>query len=356
MTPIVNLHILAEKFSQLSNSAFFDPAFANFATRTVEAIKHVIDEQNYYADPIVRNFEHHVWGVLQFVSGSRSNDAPYETQFVLRKAIQEWIQEDVLISSSALESFDFHLNTADLWEHIGQTLNKFDTQNYKPSVVRIGSPEAFKHRPVFCIPLFHELGHFVDLHYRVSETSLILAPPAPPPKPMDPKDWQRINLRHRAEHFADLFAASYCGEASILTLETIAPNNRVSVSHPATKERAKVVRNFLAKIQNDKVDILQNALNKRTGKTLKIRYEVPDPRGSFDDVLTYRIQNIEELYGIFIAGWDYLHNQLQNKTAPWIDGDVSDGAIEKTVNDLVEKSIRNFELVEKWNNAAPNQN
>ena len=77
---------------------------------------------------------------------------------------------------------------------------------------------------------------------------------------------------------------------------------------------------------------------------------------TFDDVLTYRIQNVEELYGIYIAGWDYLHDQLQNKTAPWIDGDVKDGAIEKTINDLVEKSIRNFELVEKWSNAPPNQN
>lgn len=43
MTPIVNLHILVERYTQLSKSAYFDPAFRGFASRTVEAIIHVIE-------------------------------------------------------------------------------------------------------------------------------------------------------------------------------------------------------------------------------------------------------------------------------------------------------------------------
>lgn len=104
----MNLHILAKRYTQLSRSAYFDPAFQEFAHRTVEAINHVIDNVANYPDDVVRQFEAHVWRVMQFVRGSRSNDAPYETQYVLRKVLKEWIPDDALISSAALEEFNFY--------------------------------------------------------------------------------------------------------------------------------------------------------------------------------------------------------------------------------------------------------
>ena len=348
MTPIVNLHILAEKFTQLSKSVFFDPAFTKFAERTVEAIHHVIEHSSSYPEPIVRRFVSHVWAVLQFVRGSRSNDAPYETQFVLRKALREWIDDDVLISSSALDSFDFFLSSADLWEYIEQTIGQFDTGGYKPLVVRIGSPEAFKHRPIFCIPLFHELGHFVDFHFKISDMSILVSPPNQPPTGLDPQTWQRLNLNHRREYFADLFAACYCGHASIKTLLAVAPNNGSSFTHPSTAERVKVVADFLAGVQNEKVDLFQATLTAQQLPNLKQRFVCPEVRHHFDDALTHQLSCIEELFGIFSSGWDYLHEELEKRTAPWIDDTVDASIIEKTVNDLVEKSIRNFEIVERW--------
>jgi hypothetical protein len=350
----VNLHILAKRFTQLSRSAFFDPAFRQFAQRTIDAIYHVLENQARYPDDVVRQFEGQVWRVTQFVSGSRSKDAPHETQYVLKKALRDWISKEVLVSSAALEEFNFFLNTEDVWEFIARSINQFDTEGYQPLVVRIGSPEAYKHRPLFCTPLFHELGHFVDHYFEVSKFSLLLNHPEPLPPNITAAQWQFVNLRHRMEHFADLFGACYCGYASNKSLLAIAPSNGDSPTHPATFRRVAVVDDFLQGRANSAVDILQDACERRTGKRLVPRFRLPNLASSFNEVLTYRIQGDDELYGMFSAGWDYLHDQITFKTAPWIEVGTGVPEIEKTINDLVEKSIRNFEIRERWDDGVAN--
>ena len=352
MTPLVNLHILARRYTRLSKSAYFDPAFKDFSRRTVDAIQHVLDNAQNYPDEVIRQFEQHVWRVMQFVRGSRSNEAPHETQYVLRKALKEWIPEEALISSASLEGFDFFINLADLWDFIDKSLDDFDKKDYKPLVVQIGAPEAFKHRPIFCVPLFHELGHFVDYQYEVSKTSLLLSQPKAPPKGVSPQDWQFVNLRHRMEHFADIFSSCYCGEAGNRSLLAIAPDHTDSPTHPATTRRVEIVDDFLNNRQNDMVDLLQAALKARTEKCLSTRFKKPDISSALNDVVTCQINDDAELFGIFLAGWEYLHDQLEKPTAPWIDAEVGSYIIEKTVNDLIEKSIRNFEIRERWKDVA----
>lgn len=324
MTPVVNLHILARRFSQLSKSAFFDPAFKEFAAKTYEVTNHVIDNAGVYHDDIVRQYQVNLWHVLQFVSGSRSNDAPHETQYVLRKAIKEWVSEDALISSASLEYFNFSLQFADLWDFITNSLNLYDTGGYKPLVVRISSPEAYEHRPVFCIPLFHELGHFIDHYYKVSEYSLLANAQPPPPAGVHPDSWRQVHLRYRMVYFADLFAACYCGNTTNKSLSAIAPNHPDSPTHPSTAKRTLVVDDFLAGTNNDMVNILQSALSVKKQPPLATRFSIPDIVERFDDVLTYKIAGVEELYGIFAASWNYLEDNLGSRSAPWITDDVNE--------------------------------
>lgn len=355
MTPIVNLHILARIFTQLSRSAFFDPAFRKFASRTADVINHVLEDETRYPDAVVREFERQVWRVMRFVRGSRAKDAPHETQYALQKALSHWIKDkDVLISSAALEEFNFFLAPEDIWEFVSRSIDHFDRKNYGPLVVRIGSPEAFKHRPLFCIPLFHELGHFVDHYFEISKLSLIIFPPAPPPINMPLDYWREINLRHRMEYFADLFGACYCGEATNSSLNAIAPYNPDSATHPSTAKRLNVVREFLSGKQNRMVDMLQVACKARTGQILSVKSTVPTINTSFDDVLTYNINSEAELFGLFQSGWTYLEENLKNRIAPWIDKQTTIPDIERTVNDLIEKSLRNYEIKERWSNGTNN--
>jgi len=292
---------------------------------------------------------------MQFVRGSRAKDAPHEAQYVLRKALSHWIEsDDVLISSAALENLDFFISLEDTWDFVSRTIAGFNAEGYHPLVVRIGSPEVYKHRPIFCIPLFHELGHFVDHHFKISEYSLIVNPPAARPEGIDFEQWRRANLSYRMEYFADLFSACYCGEAANLCLQAIAPSAPDTPTHPATQRRISVVAAFLAGESGGIVSVLQEACVARTGKELSKQFSVPKLQSSFDDVLTYRIANQRELFGIFPAGWEYLARNLQVRSAPWIDAHSAIPEIERTVNDLVEKSIRNFEVRERWEHGVNN--
>lgn len=354
MTPRVNLHILVARFTQLSSSAFFDPAFRKFCERTLDALAHVDENWSKYPDDVIRTFLAHAWAVIRFLSGSRSGDAPHETQYVLRKALKQWIDLDALISSAALEDIDFFLQTLDLWEHISNTLNHFDVEGYKPLLVRIGSPISYRNRPIFCGPLFHELGHFVDTHYQVTNTSMLLSGPGPTPPQYGGNHqlWMERNRRHRMEHFADLFSACYVGYSSSESLKAIAPNASESLTHPATTVRCDIIEKFLTGRSDPIIDLLQNSLATRGKQPLSIQFKTPDLKSSFDQILTYPLKDEAELFGVFEAGWSYLHEQLEKPSAPWTHDSSGPYVVEKTVNDLVEKSIRNFEIREKWSDGA----
>lgn len=350
MTPTVNLPILAERFTQLSRSAYFDPAFGEFCERTLQAIHHVEGRLDRYDEVVVRGFVIHVWKVIRFLMGSRSNDAPHETQYVLRKALRHWVDREALVSSASLEELNYFFEPLDLWDQISKTLSDFDTEGYAPLLVRIGSPAAYRNRPIFCVPLFHELGHFVDDYYKISARTLFVNPPDPPPSGsnIDAKVWRSINLNHRMEHFADLFSACYVGEAAKKSLLAIAPDDQDSPTHPSTAKRCDVMASFLESRSHRIVDLFQNILDASGITRLSHFFRLPDISEPFDEILTAPLAGDEELFGVFPSAWDYLERQIEDRTAPWVGGKTAPFKIEKTINDLVEKSIRNYEIREKW--------
>ncbi|MEX3313999.1 hypothetical protein [Sulfitobacter sp. PS-8MA] len=352
MRSVINLRILEKEFSQLSESAYFDEDFREFVIRSTGAIRHVLSELDHYPVAVVKGFELHLWNARKFIKGTRSSDAPYEVQFALRAALNDWIPGQVLLSYAALEDMSFFLNLTDLWKFINGSLDRFDTEGYSPLVVRIGTPDVFKHRPTFCTPLFHELGHFIDIQAKVSELSMLLDPPALPDGMTSTQHARLMQTHqfHRMEHFADIFAACYCGDALNHTLGYIAKDNPASDTHPATSDRIELVSDFLQGTDKPITALLKKAFKIRTGGELEPKYSVPEISNFFDDVLTYPIGSKRELFGLFQASWRYLEAQLDKPTAPWIEAQTSEFIIEKTVNDLTEKSLRNYEVRERWSN------
>lgn len=355
MKPIINLRILGKRFEQLSRAAFFDREFHEFVLKTSAAIDHVLEDSNRYPEPVLRQLERSLWNVSPFITGNRSNDAPHETQYVLRKALREWIDVTALISSASHDNLAFYLNPADdLWKLIANALDGFPTEGYSPLVVQIGFPEAYRHRPVFCVPLFHELGHFVDFHYKISELSLLTEPLPSCPAAVNLATWRMVVLSHRREFFADLFAACYSGLASRHSLMSIAPNNPDTATHPSTKSRAGAIDAFLSGSANPHVDLVQRSLTNRGLPNLSPRFSAPELSGQFDDALTYRVSSTEELYGMFPAAWDYHEKQLATRSASWTDVNDTEHEIERTINDLTEKSLRDFEIRERWADVSSN--
>ena len=58
------------------------------------------------------------------------------------------------------------------------------------------------------------------------------------------------------------------------------------------------------------------------------------------------IRSNEEVHGILVGAWEYLDNAAEKQKEPWKSLD--DMEIERVINDLVEKSIRNRMILEQW--------
>lgn len=350
MRSTVNLHILQQEFASLAESAYFDNGFKQFCSKTLSVIEHVLANLGIYPDDVVKAFEFHLWNARKFVKGSRSSDSPYEIQYALRVALKQWTSIDALISNADLEDIGFFFNLLDLWEFIKTTIVHYDSSGYDPTVVRIMAPSVYKHRPVFCIPLFHELGHFIDMRSQISATTLMIAPPIGV-NLGDAQAMQRAHV-HRMEHFADLFAACYCANSLNEILVRLGGLQAASATHPATSDRISVVDDFLSGQTNSIVNMFQTALSMRGLPALAQRFVVPDVTPSFHDVRTYPIASDQEFFGFFPAAWRYLEDQLDNRTAPWVRAETSLLRIESIVNDLCEKSLRNYEIRVRWKDAV----
>jgi hypothetical protein len=67
----------------------------------------------------------------------------------------------------------------------------------------------------------------------------------------------------------------------------------------------------------------------------------------------FNLANLEELHGLFQSSWNYLSSNLDNRNADWISANMTDADIERVVNDLTEKTIRNMSIKERWSNGTP---
>lgn len=345
MRPRVDLHLVANTLRALDDSAYFDERVHKFTRHFIGAIEHVLASPGKYDDAIETNFAYLCRAVQSYLSGSTNNEIPFEVVFCLTDALRRWRLSDAAIVTSLTEDHNFHLKPLDPWKFIETSISDYDAEGFQLPVVMIGVPRIYAHKPIFCVPLFHELGHFVDLKYRVTQVSAILNPTPIAPAGFD-------DLTYRMEHFADLFGASFVGRSSIAALEAIAPNAPVSITHPATAERAALVDAFLAGTAHPTIDLFQNALAALSLPTLTKVFDLVDVAHDFNDVRTFVPSSIEQVYGMYDSAWAYLFNAIDKRLNPWQLSDRRDGIVEALVNDLTEKSIRNFAIREAWHAAA----
>jgi hypothetical protein len=319
-----------------------------FTLMLVDVIDHLTRNKGMYPGPTIHLFSQQIRHSYQYLSGSTTKESPYEIIFCLEHAVRPWVIKETIITTGLTYGQDFHFQPADPWDFIKLNITSFSTNNYDPKLIFIRVPRLYIHKPLYCIPLFHELEHFVDISLGVTIRSLLLAPASPylsmSVMPVPP--------RHRMEHFADLFAASYVGRSSIETLLTIAPNDAASVTHPSTADRVRIVDDFLSGSPSNIVDLFQNSLSALGAPTLTKHFLKPDLTQEIDDIRPDEIKNLEELYGMFEAAWKYLANLLDYKQAPWASN-VTDSRIEQIINDLTEKSIRSYAIIERWNRGTP---
>lgn len=346
MHPRTDLALLAESLAHLSKTPYFNRAIEKHTTALVEVINHALTVSPPYDEEILRSFADKVWTCHRYLQGSTTKEAPYEIEYCMRHAISDWLTDPCLVTTALTDEKDFHLKPGDPWDFVAKTMDRYPGSLPKEKLVFIGVPRIYKHMPLFCAALYHELGHFVDLARNVTDVTFLTHPE----NGASDKVLELIQ-NHRREHFADLFAACYIGSGIIDSLHAINPLAELSPTHPATKTRIEVIQGFLAGEQFDELTMYQDALNKLGMPTLEKRYSVPTIEPSFDDIRPHALEDAAELHGIMAAGWSYLGKIKSGGGPKWTVGAGQLDVI-RIVNDLTEKSIRNASIRHLWDEAS----
>jgi hypothetical protein len=262
---------------------------------------------------------------------------PYEIVHCLELVVQDWDKAPKLVTTALTDDPDFH------FYHFnpGQIINTFvPTHDVNKQIIQIAFPTLYRHKPLYIIGLYHEIGHFIDNHLKITEWSIR-------------KDMIAPNVKeksHRSEFFSDLFAASYTGKAYHSFLSKFAPDDPESETHPATLDRLDNIASFLSGKENKLLQTINSVLVDLGYPRLSIKFSKPDVSSCFDNLRPYNFRNTEELHGIFEAGFDYLEKVNSAPTELWRN--FADYQKDKVLNDLIEKSIRNKMITEKWNDAT----
>ncbi len=286
-----------------------------------------------------------IWTANKYLVGSTSKTIPYELVYALTTALEDWSSGNNLVTTALTDDFNFYFQGIDpdfnklVESYLGIELN-YD-------LIQIALPKLYIHKPLYSIPLYHELGHFIDNKKRITKASLLLHPPSVR------TDIYQQNA-HRSEYFADLFSVSYTGESTIIFLNEFASDAPDSYSHPATNKRIKIMTAFLEGISNDIIDIFTDTLNHLKLPSLRKRFITPNLDDCYNNIRPYPINDKKELHGILTGGWNHLISISENNESCLKDIS-NEFEPARIINDITEKSIRNMILKSKWQNGTAQQ-
>ncbi len=361
-----NLRLLRRQLDELAET----PSFSADLDALIDQLRTILDRllQKLESTPttisidVARLIGFNVWELTQFLTGSTTKQVPYEVVYAVEKAAKQWTRRKLLITTAIVQeaNFFFKGGSQDIYKVVKSELGVDITAE----PVQIALPHIYRHKPLFCIPLFHELGHYVDHANDLVKTTLLVSPDDMGPDLPGLKTssqigrlageerifWAKIVESHRQEYFADLFATSYVGEANREFLMQFCGDEPVSKSHPSTTARFQVMDDFLSGRSNKIVDLFQQALKARGLGALSARYAASNASTVFESVRPCSPSSDGEIFGLFKEGWSFLHKTWNARGTNYKS--LSEAEVERVVNDLTEKSIRNRIVKEDWDATA----
>ena len=348
-----NLRLLDGKLLSLCDTAYFDRRVINYLDSLRKVIAALLKRDMIVPD-LLRDFlTREIWRGVHFLAGSAMRLHPFESVYGLRAAARDWIPEDILVITALTQEYNFGFQG--VHRHFKPIARDVLGIEVEADVVQIALPDVYRHKPLFSVALYHELGHFIDRRFQLSANvdllypDLVLPSLSAPPPGWSKEVFAVARLRHLHEYFADLFAASYTGAAIKRFLEDFASNAEVSQTHPKTYDRGEVVEALINGKAHRVIDAFREALKARRCPDLTPRYVRPNVDAAFAALRTVPLQSIREVHGVLESGWEYLHRAADRADEVWKH--IEDGEAERIVNDLVAKSIRNWMIREQWTHA-----
>ena len=281
---------------------------------------------------------------IEFLDNSTLTTIPHEIVFCLEKALNEWDNTNGYIIVTSLQNnissgYSFNPKLA-LDPQYYDILNSLFNIKFDYRLIQINLPKYLVNDYLANVVLYHELGHFIELKYKISERLTKLKLHLGELKPEDGLTY----YYHTAEYFADIFAAQYVGESSNYYLNYIAHKNGISASHPSTDSRIKIVEDFMnEKTDNDILNEILIATKATTKQELRKRFNSISAN-DFEKFIPTILKNTDELHSIFCTGWDLWKKEIES----FKEKNIEDQEKYIIINNLIEKSISNYMVMERW--------
>jgi len=319
---------------------------------------------------------------LEFLDSSTLNLIPFEIVECLQTALIEWINpvtDKLIIVTSLVNridgfSFDPSLAANNL---IYDNIKGLCNIDFDSKLIQINVPINLSKDYLANVVLYHELGHFVDTKFQISNSiydnllkgffdgTIINKDKAdllsffpyldhPQSHCLYSSTQNILHFQsHIAEYFCDLFAAQYIEDCSNQYLGYITEMSAdFSYTHPSTVKRVELVNKFL-KVERDSffLNKITETIKLITGNDLVVRYQ-KFTSDNFLHLVPVDIENKKELHYLFIHGWEHwLNSQAKFKDYNNMSEDIKNENLYDVLNNLIEKSIGNFVVSSKWKEA-----
>ncbi|RKD92528.1 hypothetical protein [Mangrovibacterium diazotrophicum] len=277
---------------------------------------------------------------IEFLDNSTLVNIPYEIVYCLEKALQDWDNSNDYIIVTSLQnnllSYSFDPTLA-LDVTIYDLIRAKYSIEFRHKLIQINLPKYLAHDYLANVVLYHELGHFIDQRFRICNRIAIILGLNP------------AQENHYEEFFADIFASQYIGKASNFYLGYIAHGDGDCHTHPATDKRITMVEEYLCGHDNSILETFKIAVPAIVNKELFINDKKIDD-GDFRCFIPSEPGSSLELHSIFEVGWGLWLNEI----AEYDNRGITRDQKYRIINNLLEKTISNFMITEKWKANVPN--
>jgi hypothetical protein len=243
-----------------------------------------------------------VYYAVEYLDYKSESEIPKRLIFCLNKILDEWIPNGTsdyyIVVSYNKTPADFFIKRYDQ-ENLNKVklvLNQVFNFDYSQSLIQISKPRFLANDYLSSIPVYHELGHFVEQNFQIVK-ALSREPHF---------STLGISSTHFTEFFADLFAAQYIGRSAIAPLDE--SKTTETQTHPSNSLRVEVVNAFIEGTGTPRCMTIISELDRiahiRTGMNLEVRYEnLADAENPFIDLTPKVIGEPSKLHVLFNAGW-----------------------------------------------------
>jgi hypothetical protein len=310
---------------------------------------------------------------LALLDNNTISSVPHELIECLNTAARQWVSDfdDYIIVMEEgpyaiiPQVEDFRLFYVTLKAKLGV--------EFKYILLRVRMPRQLARDYLTNVCLFHELGHFVDAKYKISERLIYdlfniwvggervkidpwFVPSVPPfivsstpgaPVTYIPAGYLLFFLM---EYFADLFGAQYVGENYLNYLEYSCDDiNADDPQHPSYGKRKLMYEDFCkGPDANVVLKIIFEKTLALTKHGLTKRYVELDNSNMLGLVPT-TLKSTDEMLSIFKMGWNvYMMGAKEFEKANNLIHPLGLDQVYTIVNNLIEKSISNYLIITEW--------